>query len=606
MSIADNLNNIYQAIKDSWDAVVQKGGARISPANLSNMITALNSIGTSTSVTPSTVTGTDALSELETMSTHLSQLYDMVEAKSGIVPAQKNFENLAAAILSIPVGMLTIPELQEALNNGTAPKQYPAGTLVKDEYNGQVDNLVIVQYLDPTNNQDYGGAIGVMLSRNFPMHPDIVYDYDPSFNSYKEQYFGKNCNMYDYLNSRERTGKSYLDGVSDELAGAISEITIPVYNTTSKTVISLEGSKWFLLSTAELYGTDALSPYEGIATAYWKERTGLDAPSNDGNEGRIARDATGKSQAIWTRTHTSLALVYVNAVNYGGGITNEVAMVGYGQFRYIYPTCFIPRTNLKDLGTLHYMDNGVLKEYPITTQEELNKFARRSYDDTPIELNYITVAPDDVIGYDFGKDVKTIPQTFMSYLRNYNWPITLDFVMDVDYAPSVFWFSHLDNFNSKITITDSFRYNAQSDHVRSLGSMFVHNPKFNQPFTLPAGIEDVSTLLDDNTAFNQPIVFPPTVTTIGGFKNCPNMVGPITYNGTQQMQNVNFCLLYLSAVPDAATCKAFTQGVSFIGTGAEKMLDHYGGIYNYNAWKTNSGSDIWYRNIIGGTWARDN
>lgn len=249
-----------------------------------------------------------------------------------------------------------------------------------------------------------------------------------------------------------------------------------------------------------------------------------------------------------------------------------------------------------DMGTLHYMKDGVLTTYQLTSANELQAFNRSSNKTSPIVLASLTVDPDDVIGYDIGADVTTLPQFFMSYLKNYNWPITLDRVIGIKGGDqfALYWFSHLDSFNSSVTITENFRINA-NEPISDLEGLCTYNPSFNQPMALPSTLTTTGGLLRGCTSFNQPIVYPESVTSIGGFRDCPNMLGPITISNTNYTSiSAEFCLMEKSAVPDAATSPAFLTGVTIDGAGASHLRDS---IFNYNGYYRSP--ETVYRNIIG-------
>lgn len=89
----------------AWDAIVAKGGAKSSQPNLINMVTALNEIGDPTSITPIAIPDNPTVGQnMVAMEALISQIYEQVSTKGGTLPSQKNMQNLADAILSIPTG----------------------------------------------------------------------------------------------------------------------------------------------------------------------------------------------------------------------------------------------------------------------------------------------------------------------------------------------------------------------------------------------------------------------------------------------------------------------------------------------------------------------
>lgn len=157
-TIAESLADIEQYITEAWAAVQTKGGIVASQKNLANIITALNPIGIETSDTPEVVPENPTVIErMASLAAHLTQIYDQVEAKNGIVPMPRNFKNLAGAILSIPkpYGYLTYTTDEGGsavytLTSAAEMKKLDAkGTYITEPYTITLDNLTI-QSTQPT------------------------------------------------------------------------------------------------------------------------------------------------------------------------------------------------------------------------------------------------------------------------------------------------------------------------------------------------------------------------------------------------------------------------------------------------------------------------
>ena len=94
------------------------------------------------------------------------------------------------------------------------------------------------------------------------------------------------------------------------------------------------------MSIEEMYGAPQIAGVEGPYIPYWKDVTGLSAPSNNANAGRVIRacnQPTGSAQTVRLRSS------YRSGVNYGfycvtsGRLNNTVATSAYRAL----PDCFI-------------------------------------------------------------------------------------------------------------------------------------------------------------------------------------------------------------------------------------------------------------------------
>lgn len=100
----EHLTSIEGYITDCFDAVSSKGGTLPATKNAMTLITAIDSIyGSSGDFTPATPPVSPTVQDtLDSFEAHLSQAYDVVEAKGGTIPSNKNWANLSPAILTIP------------------------------------------------------------------------------------------------------------------------------------------------------------------------------------------------------------------------------------------------------------------------------------------------------------------------------------------------------------------------------------------------------------------------------------------------------------------------------------------------------------------------
>lgn len=109
-TIAELLQSTQSAIVSCFDAVGTKGGTIPTKKNAMTLVTAIYSIypddtSPAPTVAPVSPTVDDTLDSLET---HLRECYAAVEYKGGIIPTNKNWENLTEAILSIAADYGTV------------------------------------------------------------------------------------------------------------------------------------------------------------------------------------------------------------------------------------------------------------------------------------------------------------------------------------------------------------------------------------------------------------------------------------------------------------------------------------------------------------------
>lgn len=259
---------------------------------------------------------------LQSMRTNTKSAYDKIDEMGGELPANKNLQNLAEAIRSIPTGPAvpkSLEELKKMVNRG---REIAIGTEIPDTYGGNSNPLIVAQNLNSTNNASYGGTEGVILIRRY-CDPVAL-----KFNATNDKPVYIDSNIQTYLNS------TYWNNTSDTLKQLITPITVPYYDGTNMT--SIQDQKWFLMGCYEVcgqnnYGTQA---NEGIMWDYWKKQTGLSSPNSDANDGRITRDRNGTACWTWLRSRSYSSVLSLNNV---GGVYNGSSGVDGS----VLPACFI-------------------------------------------------------------------------------------------------------------------------------------------------------------------------------------------------------------------------------------------------------------------------
>ena len=83
--------------------------------------------------------------------------------------------------------------------------------------------------------------------------------------------------------------RGFLNGLDDDLIAVVNPVKIQVARNTVTDGggIDVMYDKFFLPSIEEMYGAPQLAGAEGEYFEYWKQKTGLDAPTNNANNGRI-------------------------------------------------------------------------------------------------------------------------------------------------------------------------------------------------------------------------------------------------------------------------------------------------------------------------------
>lgn len=221
----------------------------------------------------------------------------------------------------------TLSGLKEAVDNDTAKDTYPVGTEIEDEWNGINNPLIIAQYLDSSNNSQYGGAVGVILVRKYVA---------PTSQQFANQSTGNAQYLYSLL--RTYLNGTYLNNCSEELKGLLSNITVQ-YETSGFGNLDKVSGKWFPMSCRELCNQGvAYDAYqEGVVFDLWKQRTGLSSPDgwSVANKGRIANSIAGTPTSYWTRSMNSQSVAMV----YSGD--GSLIATNYYNSQGVLPACFI-------------------------------------------------------------------------------------------------------------------------------------------------------------------------------------------------------------------------------------------------------------------------
>lgn len=237
----------------------------------------------------------------------------------GVLPSMRNLANLPEAIASIPQGPATLSDFKNAVRFGNAQKRFPIGTEFVDVYGGQNNPVIVVQYLDSTNNSTYGGAEGALLQRKYAT------DVGQRWNTTDNNASYLTSAIYSYLTN------THFNNLSQDLKDILNDISIAVSTSGG---ISMSTAKLFLPSMEEMYGDASVAwapgtSVEGSYFPYWKDKTGLDVPSNGNNAGRqIKRDSeSGAIINLWLRSRysgnaTNVWIVGTNG-NIGSGATNS-------------------------------------------------------------------------------------------------------------------------------------------------------------------------------------------------------------------------------------------------------------------------------------------
>lgn len=260
--------------------------------------------------------------DIKSIHTHVKNVYDSLELLGATLPQDKNIENLAGAIETIPLSAgtgdwdpenPTLDGLKYAIDNDL---EIPIGTEIPDTYDGQDNPLIVAEKLTSSNNSLYGGAVGIILLRKF-VEPMSV--------------FGGT--RYRDSTVKELLNTTYLENCSAKLKSLISPIT--VYTNLPNGLF--EGNMWFLMSAMECGLSNTV---DGIMWQLWIDKLGIKRPDSTNYEQRICRDRNGIAQRIWTRSNSGSRVSFI-ITEAGGGTTANAEENVYG----VLPACFIAKTS---------------------------------------------------------------------------------------------------------------------------------------------------------------------------------------------------------------------------------------------------------------------
>lgn len=196
------------------------------------------------------------------------------------------------------------------------------------------------------------------------------------------------------------------------------------------------------------------------------------------------------------------------------------------------------------------LDQGVVK-YEFNSVAEFNNATSHTNSNQAVLYTVGTekVATKRMVGVEIGKNITSLPQSFMSYCTNFNSPITIPkTVKQVNRG----FLSGCINFNKPIVLPSECNFTGEGFLSGCIN--------FNSPITLPQTITTPSTLfgywfLNNCYAFNQPVTLP------------SNILG-INYYFMQSCRAFNSAL----NIPDSVTrvkagfmygCWAFNQPLPF-------------------------------------------
>lgn len=269
--------------------------------------------------------------DIDSIYTHTKNAYKAIEALGGVLPNNKNLENLAAVIQALPVlpynpANPTLAGLKAALDAGDYAA-FPVGTEIPDTWNGESNPLIVGTYreVEGADNQTH---MAVGLLRKYLNPTDYVWDANTTNPMYATS------EIYTYLNGE------YLRQCSAELQSLIGEVNVLWENVyeTGLPLISVTG-KWHLFSNPDVFGpTDEEEAEAIIPWEYWKNVTGLSEENPRPNAGRVKTDAQGTPHTWWLRSVSWPGPPHVAIISTNGVAGSAVLPVN----RYrVLPFCYI-------------------------------------------------------------------------------------------------------------------------------------------------------------------------------------------------------------------------------------------------------------------------
>lgn len=222
----------------------------------------------------------------------------------------------------------TLDNLKKAVRAGDY-STYPLGTEIPDKI-GDVDAPWIVVHYGEATLPDGSTTTGAYLHRKYTSRTGVVWS--PYYTAYSTS------SVKEYLDG------AYLDGCSQDLKDAITEIKIKCVFGSASTAPQEINAKVFLPSCSELWGVPATysSGQEGQAWDYYKNGVGTPTAAAGATTPatvRVKNDGTSSQEKIWwTRTLYTGSNNYVNVIWNGGRVGQAGASDSTNR---IAPACFI-------------------------------------------------------------------------------------------------------------------------------------------------------------------------------------------------------------------------------------------------------------------------
>lgn len=165
---------------------------------------------------------------------------------------------------------------------------------------------------DPIPHGDYGSIVKCGVN-----HLDVVrYGYNRYLYSAQRQWLNSAADvggwwtaqhLGDVAPSQLNTYKGFMAGLDEDFLAVINPVKIQVATNTVTDggVTDVMYDRFFMPSIEEMYGSPQAAGIEGEFFPYWKEKTGLTAPSNAANNGRIIYALENHNSAHYCRLRSA-------------------------------------------------------------------------------------------------------------------------------------------------------------------------------------------------------------------------------------------------------------------------------------------------------------
>lgn len=264
---------------------------------------------------------------------HVRAAYTKLEDMGATMPAQKNLQNLAITIRSLPTGPQgpsadnpLLEDLKEVLASDDPASIYPVGIEIPDTWNGEDNPLIVAQYLNSSNNTLYNGAEGVILIRKYIAPTDI---------QWKTASEGANP-QYPYANLAKYLNGEYLNKCSDTLKSIISPIAYTYGHTDVTAVTTYIATQTFVAPSMTEVG--AANNYGGIFFDYFKQAMNTTTIIASANMGRAFQKLDKTYGVYWLRTNGGQYYAYTI------GPTGAVSSMTTSENKNgVLPWCFVAK-----------------------------------------------------------------------------------------------------------------------------------------------------------------------------------------------------------------------------------------------------------------------